>query len=68
MDMFSAANRDIYEKRKVMVVERWAEYEKNKTHYISLPYVVSYLYLIIHKLERKLRDCCWLIFTENWTI
>ena len=30
MDMFSATNRDTYEKRKIMVAEKWAEYQKDK--------------------------------------
>ena len=30
MDMFSATNRDTYAKRKIMVAERWSEYEKDK--------------------------------------
>jgi len=30
MDVFSATNRQIYDRRKFMVAERWAKYEKDK--------------------------------------
>ena len=69
MDLFSASDKAIYDRRKQMIAERRADGQNMKkiiTPYIYHLSAVSCPSSIIHISVKKSRACFWLIYTKNW--